>query len=216
MTLSVAALEPLVTALARGNVVAIATESFFGLLADAGRPDAIERLLSLKPRGSDKGMPLVLPSKEAWSGLVIEVPKVASVLAHAFWPGGLSIALSLASGVDARLGLDGRLAVREPGASPARELVRAYGRPLTATSANLPGEPPATTAEAVERAFPQAVKDGLLTVWRDPAPGGLPSTVVVLEGERVWIARDAAVPRRAIADVLAKSGVVLDAIEPRG
>jgi tRNA threonylcarbamoyl adenosine modification protein (Sua5/YciO/YrdC/YwlC family) len=216
MTISVAALEPLVTALARGGVVAIATESFFGLLADAGRPDAIERLLSLKPRGSDKGMPLVLPSKEAWPNLVTNVPAAASALAHAFWPGGLSIALSHAPGVDPRLGLEGRVAVREPGTSPARELVRAYGRPLTATSANPPGEPPATTAEAVERALPEAVKDGRLTVWRDPAPGGLPSTVVVFDGDRVWIARDGAVPRAAVLDVLRKTGAMLDAFDSRG
>src|SRR6186713_213947 len=201
---------PLLEALGRGGVVAIATESFFGLLADAARADAIERLASLKPRGADKGMPLVLPDRDAWTALVESVPDAARALADAFWPGGLSIALRAAASLDTRLVLEGRIAVRLPGASPAAELVRAYGRALTATSANLPGEPPATTAEAVERSFPRALEDGTLTVWRDASPGGAPSTMVVVEGERARIAREGAVPRSKVADVLARARVLLD------
>lgn len=205
---------PLLEALERGGVVAIATESFFGLLADAGRADAIERLSSLKPRGADKGMPLVLPSHGAWPALVESIPNGARALADAFWPGGLSIALRAAPALDARLLLDARIAVRLPGASPAAELVRAYGRALTATSANLPGEPPATTAEAVTRSFPRATEDGTLTVWRDASPGGAPSTMVVVEGDRAWIAREAAVPRNRVAEVLRSRGVLLDDAGP--
>jgi L-threonylcarbamoyladenylate synthase len=201
---------PLLEALGRGGVVAIATESFFGLLADAGRADAIDRLAALKPRGADKGMPLVLPERDAWAALVESVPVAAHALADAFWPGGLSIALRAAASLDTRLVLEGRIAVRLPGASPAAELVRAYGRALTATSANLPGEPPATTAEAVERSFPRALEEGTLTVWRDASPGGAPSTMVVVEGERARIAREGAVPRSKVADVLARAGVLLD------
>ena len=121
-------------------------------------------------------------SARAWDALVDAIPSRRAALADAFWPGGLSIALRAAPSLDARLLLDERVAVRLPGASPAAELVRAFGRPLTATSANLPGEPPATTAEAVERSFPRAVANGTLTVWRDASPGGAPSTVVVVDG----------------------------------
>jgi L-threonylcarbamoyladenylate synthase len=109
--------------------------------------------------------------------------------------------------------LDGRVAVRVPGASPAAELVRAFGRPLTATSANLPGEPPATTALAVERAFGEALRAGALTVWRDEAPGGLPSTLVVVEGNRARIARDGAVKRESVEKVLETVGGSLDSRE---
>ncbi len=203
-------IEPLVHALARGTVVAIATESFFGLLADAGRADAIERLISLKPRGADKGMPLVLPERAAWSPLVRAIPESAAALADACWPGGLSIALATTPPVDPRLALDGRVAVRLPGKSPAALLTKAYGRPLTATSANLPGEPPATTAEAVARSFPRALEDGTLTVWRDAAPGGLPSTMVVIDDRRAWIARDGRVPRNRVIEVLREAGISLD------
>lgn len=204
---------PFLDLLTRGGVAALPTESFFGLLADAGRPDAIERLLSLKPRGADKGMPLVLSSRDDWSALVTDVPNGAAALADAFWPGGLSIALRAAPSVDPRLLLDGRIAVRLPGASATRDLVAVYGRPLTATSANLPGEPPATTPRAVELSFPRALENGSLAVWSDVSPGGLPSTMVVFDEGRAWIARDGAVARERVVEVLGKAGVSLDGRE---
>ena len=73
-------------ALGRGRVVSAAAESFYGLLADAARPDAIDRLLALKPRGADKGMPLLLPSRAAWVSLVSGLPPLAQRLADALWP----------------------------------------------------------------------------------------------------------------------------------
>jgi L-threonylcarbamoyladenylate synthase len=156
-------------------------------------------------------MPLVLPERAAWASLVESIPPGAAALADACWPGGLSLALRASPSLDARVTLDARVAVRLPGASPAAELVRAYGRPLTATSANLSGEPPATTAEAVLRSFPRAVEDGTLTVWRDDeAPGGAPSTMVVFDDGHAWIARDGAVPRARVSDVLRAAGVLLD------
>jgi L-threonylcarbamoyladenylate synthase len=208
-------LTPLVAALERGGVVAIATESFFGLLADVTQPDAIARLAALKPRGADKGMALILPERSAWNALVRDVPPGAAALADALWPGGLSLALCAAPSLDRRVTLDERVAVRLPGESPAAALVRAYGRPLTATSANLSGEPPATTADSVLRSFPRAVADGTLTVWRDgEAPGGLPSTMVVFDDGRAWIARDGAVARVKVAEVLRQAGVLLDESGP--
>jgi L-threonylcarbamoyladenylate synthase len=213
MTTALHDFAPLLVALERGGVVAIATESFFGLLADVAQPDALERLVALKPRGADKGMPLVLPERTAWNALVDEIPIGASLLADAFWPGGFSLALRAAPSLDRRVTLDERVAVRLPGASLAASLVRAYGRPLTATSANRSGEAPATTSGAVQRSFPSAVADGTLTVWRDEsadAPGGLPSTMVVFDAGRAWIARDGAVPRTSVLEVLERAGVLLD------
>jgi tRNA A37 threonylcarbamoyladenosine synthetase subunit TsaC/SUA5/YrdC len=86
---------------------------------------------------------------------------------------------------------------------------------LTATSANLPGEPPATTAAAVEGAFGDALRDGRLTVWRDDSPGGLPSTVVELEGNHARIARAGAVGRESVEKVLRTVGLSLDARHAR-
>src|SRR5882672_2384327 len=138
------ALRAALAQLARGGVVAAATESYFGLLADIGNPNAVEALLALKPRGADKGVPTILPGREAWPALVAGgIPELAAAFAGALWPGGLSIALPAPDTVSSRVALDGTLAVRVPGASPAAELVQRFGRPLSATSANLPGAPPA-------------------------------------------------------------------------
>ncbi len=185
-------------ALRRGEVVAAATESFFGFFADVARVDALDRLLALKPRGLDKGMPIVLPARTAWSGLVRVVPPVANALADAFWPGPLTIALPVAPGVDPRLALDGRVGVRLPGECAAADLVRAYGRPLTATSANPSGLPPATLPRHVSEAFGAAVGQSL-TILDGTAPGGPPSTVVVVEDESWSVVRAGRITAAAIA-----------------
>lgn len=189
------ALDAAVAQLAAGKVVAIATESFFGLLADIGNAASIEALFSLKPRGADKGVPIVLPNREAWPALVSgDVPALARAFAAAFWPGGLSIALTAADGVSARVALDGTLAVRLPGESPAAELCRRYGRPLSATSANLPGAPPATNSQMVEESFAHAIAQGALLVVPGESPGGAPSTVLRVGEAEYAVARVGAVP----------------------
>jgi tRNA threonylcarbamoyl adenosine modification protein (Sua5/YciO/YrdC/YwlC family) len=180
--------------LAAGGVVAAATESFFGLLADIGKPNAVEALFALKPRGADKGVPVVLPERGAWQELVAgAVPPLALAFADAFWPGGLSIALPAAEGVAARVAQGGSIAVRLPGASPAAELARRYGRPLSATSANLPGAPPAVHSAAVAAGFAHAIAQGVLLVVAGASPGGAPSTVVSVSEGAYAVARVGAV-----------------------
>jgi L-threonylcarbamoyladenylate synthase len=190
----VAALEQI----EKGGVVAVATESFFGLLADATSASAIDALLSLKPRGSEKGVPLLLPDHQSWETVTPSVPEVAERLARRFWPGPLSIALPRRPELDVRLSLDESVAVRIPGESPAYEIVRAFGRPLTATSANLPGKPPATRDAEVAASFGEAMGDGRLLVVPGTAPGGRPSTVVVVGTEGLRIAREGAIPSAAV------------------
>jgi L-threonylcarbamoyladenylate synthase len=179
--------------LERGGVVAAATESMFGLLADATRSDAIDRLLGAKARGAEKGMPLLLPARAAWRALVTEIPPVAERLADAFWPGPLTIALPASPGLDPRLLLDGTVAVRLPGPSPAAELARAFGRPLTATSANLSGEPATADVAVVERSFARAIAAGELALVPIAAPGGSVSTVVVVRDGVLQIVRVGAI-----------------------
>ncbi len=177
-------------ALASGRVVAVATETFFGLLADASSADAVARVFDLKGRDAGKASALLVPDAERWRGWVREVPPAAARLASAFWPGPLSIALEAAEGVDQRLVHEGRIAARVPGPSDAASLVHAFGRAVTATSANLAGQPPSVNADEVRRAF--AAADDLLLV-EGQAPGGAPSTVVVFDGERWSVARHGAI-----------------------
>ena len=195
-------IEAALAQLAAGKVVAAATESFFGLLADIANPSAVEALFALKPRGADKGVPTILPSRAAWSALVAgAIPSLAQAFADAHWPGGLSIALPAAPSVAARVALDGSLAVRLPGASPAAELARRFGRPLSATSANLPGAPPATRSAEVEAAFASALEEGRLFVLSGQSPGGAPSTVVRISEAGYAVVRVGAVSPAALEEI---------------
>jgi L-threonylcarbamoyladenylate synthase len=204
--------KELISALEAGGVVAIATESFFGLLADVTSPKALDALFSLKPRDADKSVGLILPWPEAWSSLVVDIPVAAHALGAALWPGPLSIALPAAPGLDSRLAPSGTIAVRDPGPSPARELARKFGRPLTATSANLPGAPPATRDEEVRAAFGAGIADGRLLVVPGESPGGPPSTLVVVEAGSVRLLRSGAVPVSALTGVLGPLSLYLDGV----
>lgn len=188
--------------LRRGGVVAAATESYFGLLADITNPVAVDALFGLKPRGSDKGVPTILPDAASWEALVAgPIPSLARAFAAALWPGGLSIALPAEERISPRVALDGTLAVRLPGASPAAELARQFGRPLSATSANLPGAPPAVHSAAVVQSFAEAVAQGVLLVIEGESPGGAPSTVVRVSEAEYAVARVGAVPVSALEKI---------------
>jgi L-threonylcarbamoyladenylate synthase len=195
-------LDEALAALADGRVVAAATESAFGLLVDASRPDALDVLLALKVRGTDKGLPLILPDRESWSKLAVEIPEPAARLANAFWPGPLTIALPAAAEVDPRITLGDSVAVRLPALSPAAEIARRFGRPLTATSANRPGAPAAVSSDEVRAAFLDAVREARMVVVEGQAPGGSPSTVVVIEDGRHRILRVGPISVRKIERVL--------------
>jgi L-threonylcarbamoyladenylate synthase len=202
--------KELVLALEQGLVVAAATESSFGLLADATSKRALDRLLAVKPRGADKGIPIILPDEASWSLLVPDVPAAALALAREFWPGAFSIALRAYPSLDSRLTLDGSVAVRLPGASLAADLARAFGKPLTATSANLPGDPPANSDAEVLAALGSAALRGDLVVAPGQSPGGPPSTLVLLEAERARLVREGRVPLARVREVLARARVHLD------
>jgi len=188
--------------LRQGFVVAAATETLFGLLADARQGAAIDRILALQGRDANKGISLLLPSREAWGSLVTEIPAVGDLLAKRFWPGPLTIALSARVDLDPRLTVDGRVAVRWAGDSIAARLAHAFGAPLTATSANLSGEPACTSEQQVADAFRQAPGCEELVIVPGSAPGGAPSTLVTITGERVAIVRPGQVSANALAAVV--------------
>lgn len=191
-----------VHALERGAIVAAPSESFFGLLVDATSAVAVDGLLRVKAR-EQKGAPILLPNRECWADFVLDIPPAAALLADAFWPGPLTIALAASPGIDPRLGLDGTVAVRLPGPCLAGWLCTELGRPVTATSANPTGEPPATNADDVKRRFADEVTAGRLFVIGEHAPGGLPSSVVVIKAHAVAIVREGAISTERISRALA-------------
>jgi L-threonylcarbamoyladenylate synthase len=170
-----------------GGIAAVPTETFYGLCARYDDPAVLERLYTLKGRPRNRAIPLII-GDAAMLGLVAAVvTEPAQRLIGKLWPGPLTLLL------DAREDLPqlitagtGKVAVRVPGVSFALDLARFIGIPLTATSANVSGLPPAERAEEVIRHFgdgPDIVIDGGKT------PGGMPSTLVEIKGGRVAIVR---------------------------
>ena len=136
-----------------------------------------------------------------------ETPWVAERLADAFWPGPLTLAIESADPVDSRLQLDGSIAVRCPGASPAAEVVRAFGRAVTATSANPPGLAPTRHGGQVESYFEAVIRAGELWVLPADAGGHEASSVVQVSREGgLHIAREGAISRERIEEVRATIG----------
>jgi L-threonylcarbamoyladenylate synthase len=178
-----------ISALSRGAVVAAATETFFGLLADARQARALDAIFALKGRARDKGVALLVANRADWSSLVVEIPALAETLAAHFWPGPLTLALPSRPNLDPRLTVDGTVAVRQPGPSDAARIVAAFGAPLTATSANRAGAPPCVTSADVESAFAEALTNRGLVLVRGTAPGGEPSTLLAVTEHDVRVVR---------------------------
>ena len=166
-------LEQYVTILRQGGVLACATETLQGLLADALDHAAVRRVVQVKQRGPEP-IALLLPDVEALVAIAIEVTDETRALAARHWPGPLTLLVRAHPSLAPELVRDGKVGVRVPGRSAALELVRAFGGPLTATSANPSGLVPART-EAEARAYFVNKIDGFVP---GDAPGGAPSTVV--------------------------------------
>ena len=192
--------EAAARALARGELVILPTETVYGLGADAGSPMAVARIFEAK--GRPRFNPLIAHVADLDAALrVAALPPAGVRLAQAFWPGPLTLVAPARpeGGVCelARAGLDS-VAVRVPAHPLAQALLRAFGGPVAAPSANRSGRPsPTRFADAVEETGAAAATalDG------GPCAVGLESTVVSLLGERPAILRPGGVAREDIEAV---------------
>jgi L-threonylcarbamoyladenylate synthase len=185
-------------ALARGEVVAYPTETFYGLAVDALSPAALARLDALKGLGAARAVSVLIVGEAMLARLVLGPDLTARALMAAHWPGALTIALPACPGLPAALVQDGFVAVRESPHPVARALVTSFGGPITATSANPAGSPPAATAAAVRSYFPT----GCLVLDGGATPGGLPSTLARVRGGEVEVLRQGAV----VVDAVHRAG----------
>jgi tRNA threonylcarbamoyl adenosine modification protein (Sua5/YciO/YrdC/YwlC family) len=147
-----AGIDAAAAAIADGKLVLLPTDTVYGVGADAFTPAAVTGLLAAKNRGRAMPVPVLIGEASTLAGLVLEVPQVATALAQAFWPGGLTLVVEHAPSLAWDLGdAEGTVAVRLPDDDIARDLLRRTG-PLAVSSANRSGRPAATTAqEAVEQ-----------------------------------------------------------------
>ena len=177
-----------VVALRRGEIVAYPTETFYGLAVDASDELALARLRELKGR-AEKAFSVLVVGAEMLARLCEPPSAKAQALMARYWPGALTLALPARADVPAPLVADGCVAVRESPHPLARALVRAFGGPITATSANLAGGVPATTPAEVEA----ALGGRCLVLPGGTTPGGAPSTLARVRGNRIEVLRPGAV-----------------------
>jgi L-threonylcarbamoyladenylate synthase len=190
----------------RGGVVAIPTETYYGLGVDPFDEKAVARLLSVKEREPGKPILVLIGSLDQLESCVTEVPPAASVLIEAFWPGPLTLVFPVRPALPTNLSAGtGMVGMRLSSCRPLTDLLQRIG-PLTGTSANRTGHPPARTAEAVQEHLHHAVD---LIVDAGPTPGGLPSTVVEVQ-TTLRIIRAGAIAPAALDAALRKRGFFLN------
>lgn len=175
------------------GVVAVPTETYYGLAVSAFDRVACARVFEIKARASSKALPCIVSGIEQLGRVASEISPLASELAARFWPGPLTLIVPARASVAAASD-DGTVAVRVSSLPLARELAAIAG-PVTATSANVSGAPPATTADEVIAQFGDAVDlvlDGGVT------PGGPASTIVDVTQATPKLVREGAIAFRDI------------------
>jgi L-threonylcarbamoyladenylate synthase len=144
-------------AIGRGDLVVLPTDTVYGVAADAFKPEAVQRLLDAKGRTRQAPPPVLIPGIATLDALAAEIPDEVRTLVAKFWPGGLTIILPAQRSLSWDLGeTNGTVALRMPNNQLALELLSETG-PLAVSSANLTGEPAATTVTDAERMLGESV-----------------------------------------------------------
>src|SRR6266853_1981923 len=195
------ALAEAVTILLAGGVVAMPTDTLYGLAADPFSSAAVARVFAVKGRPAERAMPLVAADVDQVVSQVGPLSEIAHRLASRYWPGPLTLLVTRPPSLPAEVaGGRDEIGVRVPAHAVPRELCRACGRMLTATSANVRGEPASNDPDEVLRSLGRVSVGGsgdtggvalLLDAGR--TPGGAPSTIVDVTGREVRLVRPGAI-----------------------
>lgn len=190
-----AVVEEAVRVLRAGGLVVLPTETVYGVAADPRQPAALQRLFQAKGRDDGKPVARLAASAAQVAAQGIELSGLAGRLAARFWPGPLTMVLE---------GPEGPVGYRVPDHAVPLAVLRAFGAPIAATSANRSGQPDAVNAAEAAEALGTAVD---LILDAGPAPGAVPSTVVrIARGKRFEILRAGALAA-AIAELACAEGL---------
>ncbi|MGZ9161055.1 MAG: L-threonylcarbamoyladenylate synthase [Candidatus Limnocylindrales bacterium] len=194
-----------IAVLRAGGIVALPTDTVYGIAVALSTPGGIERLFEVKRRPPDKGIMLLLDDA-AQADRAGTMTPAAAALAAAAWPGGLTVVVPQRPDVRWPAVLTGGAAsigLRVPDHDAPRALARGVG-PLPTTSANVSGDPAADDAAGITEQLGDAID---LVLDGGPAKVGPASTVVDCTGERPAILRIGAVTAAEVAAILDAAGV---------
>lgn len=196
--------------LKQGEIVAIPTETVYGIAASSFDGNAVKKIFEAKGRPQDNPLIVHIDRMEMLDGLVSRVPEGARKLAEAFWPGPLTIIMPRGDKVadEVCAGLD-TVAIRMPSHPVARAVIAASGLPLAAPSANLSGSPSPTCAHYV-----MSDMDGRLPLILDggDCQVGVESTVITLAGDTPVLLRPGYITKEQMEQVLGEEVVLSGAI----
>jgi len=181
--------------LAEGGVVAFPTDTVYGLGADIHNASAVDRVYEIKGRPRGTPLPVLISDISRITDVVSEPEPFALHLASLCWPGGLTLVVPTTMPLPDSLLQDGCVGVRVPDDPICIRLIERFGGPITGTSANRTGSPPAITAKQVREQLGASV-DYILDAGQ--AQQAKPSTVVRVAGDVVTVLREGVVSTDAI------------------
>jgi len=183
--------DAVVSALRRGAVVILPTDTVYGVAVDPGALGAEERLFRVKGRSDNKPIALLAAGSRQVETSGAELGVIGHALANRYWPGALTMVLKTG---------DIWEGFRVPDHPVTLAILKAMGGVLRVTSANMSGEAPALTAAAAIAALGSAIE---LVVDAGPVPGGVPSTVVKIGFGQCDVLREGAIPGSEITKIVA-------------
>lgn len=163
-----------VQCLKSGGIIAIPTDTVYGLGADPFNADAVQKLYTIKGRPDGKPIPLVLSSVADVHRVARNLPDFFFHLTDRFWPGGLTIIVEAKELLPVLTAGGNTVGVRIPDNPLLLQILQAFGGPAAITSANLSGEPPATSPQEIGDTLASRID---LIVDGGKTPGPIPSTV---------------------------------------
>ncbi len=136
-----------------GGIVAIPTDTVYGLACDSTNPKAVERLYAIKGRERSKAIPVLIDGMRTLARLVRDIPPDVESMLKELWPGALTVVFPKPETMLSAVSQVATLGIRMPDSTIALSLISVVARPLAVTSANPSGMPPATTAPKVREYF---------------------------------------------------------------
>lgn len=186
------AIEEAATWILRGGLVALPTDTLYGLAADPFSNAAVNRLFEAKGRAAERALPLIAADSAQVAGHLGHLSPEAKRLAARFWPGPLTLLIAAPSTLAAAVTSGtGAVGVRVPADEVARRICAACGHPVTATSANVSGQPGTADPDEVERSLGDRID---LLIDAGPTRGGAPSTIVDVSGVSPTLVRAGVIP----------------------
>lgn len=194
-----AGLRAAASAVRRGAIVVLPTDTVYGVGADAFSAEAVDALLAAKGRGRDMPVPVLVGSPRTVDGLVLEMTPAGRDLTEAFWPGALTLVCRHQPSLQWDLGdTRGTVAVRMPLHPVAVELLTDVG-PMAVSSANRSGSPPATT---VTEAADQLGESVAVYLDGGTCANAVPSSIVDLTSDVPRLLRAGAIGLEQLREVV--------------